>query len=194
MMNILSEIRVAAVATVMLIIVLCGVYPLAVWGIAQVAFPYQANGSLIVRNGKTIGSERIAQNFSGPQYFRSRPSAAGDTGYDAASSGGSNLGPLSGKLVESVKERVETYRAENGLAKTVPVPADAVTASASGLDPDISVRNALLQAGRVARERRIGEESVKRMIRVCTQGRDLGIFGEERVNVLQLNLALDGIR
>ncbi len=131
-----------------------------VWGVAQTLFPDKANGSLIMRNGKIIGSELLAQNFTDPKYFHPRPSAAGDAGYDATSSGGSNLGPTSKKLIDSVKERVEAYRSENNLPRMVPVPADAVTASASGLDPHISVKNALIQASRVAKARDMNEKDV----------------------------------
>jgi K+-transporting ATPase ATPase C chain len=192
MKNLVTEIRIALVATILLALIVCGVYPVVVWGIAQVIIPHKANGSLIIRDGKVIGSELIAQNFTDPKYFHPRPSSAGDTGYDAASSGGSNLGPISKKLLDSVQERVEAYRTENKLLPTVPIPADAVTASASGLDPHITVANALLQASRVAKARGLTEDAVKAMIRAQTEGRDLGVLGEQRVNVLKLNLALDG--
>ena len=194
MKNLFSELRIALIATFSLAILLCGIYPLVVWGVAQMVFPHQANGSLIVQNGKIVGSELLAQNFTGPKYFHPRPSSAGDTGYDGGSSGGSNLGPTSKKLIDSVKKRVEAYREENGLPASVPVPADAVTASASGLDPHISVPNALTQASRVAKARGLGPEVVQAMVKAHTEGRDLGLFGEERVNVLKLNLALDGRR
>jgi len=194
MKNLVSELRIALIATFSLAIMLCGIYPLAVWGIAQVFFTDKANGSLIVQDGKIVGSELLAQNFKSPRYFHPRPSSAGETGYDGGSSGGSNLGPTSKKLIDSVKERVETYRAENSLPAAVPVPADAVTASASGLDPHISVPNALIQASRVAKVRGLGQEVVHAMVKEHTEGRDLGLFGEERVNVLKLNLALDSRR
>lgn len=194
MKKLFSELRTALIATFSLAILLCGIYPLVVWGLAQVIFPHQANGSLIVQNGKIVGSELLAQNFTGPKYFHPRPSSAGDTGYDGGSSGGSNLGPTSKKLIDSVKERVEAYREENGLPASVPVPADAVTASASGLDPQISVANALIQASRIAKTRGLGEKAVRTMVKAHTEGRDLGLFGEERVNVLKLNLALDSRR
>jgi K+-transporting ATPase ATPase C chain len=192
MKNIVSDLRISLVATLALGLIVCGIYPVIVWGLAQTLFPYQSNGSLIVQNGEIVGSELIAQNFVGPQYFHPRPSFAGDTGYDAAHSGGSNLGPLSKELLDSVSKRVQDYRTENNLPGDVPVPADAVTASASGLDPDISMANALLQAGRVAKARGLTLDNVKAMIRAHTRGRDLGLLGEERVNVLKLNLALDG--
>jgi potassium-transporting ATPase KdpC subunit len=191
MKNLISELRVSVVATLALAVIVCGIYPLVVWGVAQTLFPEKANGSIIVRDGKTIGSELLAQNFTDSKYFHPRPSAAGDVGYDATSSGGSNLGPTSKKLIDSVKERVEAYRAENNLPSTVPVPADAVTASASGLDPHVSVKNALIQAGRVAKARGISAKAILAKVQAHTEGRTLGILGEPRVNVLTLNLSLD---
>ena len=191
MKNMLSELRVAVVAVFSLAVVLCGAYPLVVWVISQGLFPHEAGGSLIQRGGTLVGSELIAQNFSRPKYFHPRPSAAGEAGYDGANSGGTNLGPLSKKLAESVKNRVEAYRFENGLPPDLPVPADAVTASGSGLDPHISLKNAFLQAPRVAQARGIGTEVIEIIIRANTEGRDFGVFGEPRVNVLKLNLALD---
>ena len=191
MKNMLSELRVAAFATLSLAVLLCGVYPLVVWALSQGLFPNEAGGSMIQRGGDIVGSELIAQNFSSPKYFHPRPSAAGEAGYDAGNSSGSNLGPLSKKLIDAVKERVETFRTENGLPPDAPVPADAVTASGSGLDPHISLRNALLQASRVANARGIRREALEKMVHANTEGRDLGIFGERRVNVLKLNLALD---
>jgi K+-transporting ATPase ATPase C chain len=191
--NIINELRISIIATVCLAILLCGVYPAIVWGIAQGLFHSQANGSLIEVKGQVVGSSLLAQSFTGAGYFHPRPSAAGD-GYDAVSSGGSNLGPTSQKLITAVKERVAAYRAENNLAPGVLIPVDAVTASASGLDPHISVKNALLQASRVAGVRGIGEEALRKMIVSNTEGRDLGIFGEPRVNVLMLNLDMDGKR
>jgi K+-transporting ATPase ATPase C chain len=191
MKNMLSELRVAVVATFFLAVVLCGVYPLVVWVLSQGLFPHEAGGSLIQRSGNIVGSELIAQNFSSPKYFHPRPSAAGEAGYDAGNSSGSNLGPLSKKLVDAVKERVEAYRAENGLAPHALVPADAVTASSSGLDPHIGLKNAFLQAPRVAQARGVGSEALEKIIRANTEGRDFGIFGEPRVNVLKLNLVLD---
>ena len=185
------EVRVSIVATLALAIVVSGVYPLIVWAIGQGLFPQQAGGSLIQRNGTVVGSELIAQNFESSGYFHPRPSAAGDAGYDASSSSGSNLGPLSKKLLDAVKERAEAYRNQNGLAPDALVPADAVTASGSGLDPHISLRNAELQASRVATSRGLTRETVFRLVSENTEGRDLGIFGEPRVNVLKLNLMLD---
>jgi len=189
--SILNELRISLIATLCLAVLLCGIYPVVVWGIAQGLFPSQANGSLVSVKGQVIGSSLLAQNFTGAGYFHPRPSAAGD-GYDAVSSGGSNLGPTSQKLIDAVKERVAAYHAENKLAPEVLIPADAVTASASGLDPHISLKNAMLQASRVAKARGIGEEALRKMIVSHTEGRDLGIFGEPRVNVLMLNLDMDG--
>ncbi|MFP5213834.1 MAG: K(+)-transporting ATPase subunit C [Acidobacteriota bacterium] len=186
----LSEMKTALMATLTLAVIVCGLYPFMVWAVAQTVFPVRANGSLVERDGRIVGSALIGQNFVGAAYFHPRPSAAGD-GYDAANSGGSNLGPLSKKLFDSVKERAEAYRNENGLAPDVPIPADAVTASASGLDPHISVSNAELQAARVARARGLTLEEVRRAIHKFTEPPDLGFLGEPRVNVLKINLALD---
>jgi K+-transporting ATPase ATPase C chain len=194
MKNAMVELRIAAAATLSLALVVCGIYPVLVWAISQGLFPYEANGSLIRRGGRTIGSELIAQSFESPQYFHPRPSAAGEVGYDAAGSSGSNLGPLSKKLLDDVKLRVDSYRAENDLPPGIPVPADAVTASGSGLDPHISLQNARLQARRVAQARAIGLEEVEKAIRAHTESRALGVFGEQRINVLKLNLAMDGKR
>jgi K+-transporting ATPase ATPase C chain len=191
--ELLQEIKVSVLATLALIVILCGVYPLVVWGIAQIVFSGQANGSLVERQGKIVGSSLLAQKFSGPQYFHPRPSAAGDIGYDGTSSGGSNLGPLSRKLIEQVKERVDKYRTENNLSAATLVPADAVTASGSGLDPHISWRNAGLQTARVARARNLSADKVNRLIQDVTEGPDLGFLGEPGVNVLRLNLALDAL-
>ena len=191
--ELLQEIKVSVLATLALLVILCGVYPLVVWGIAQVVFPNQANGSLVEVRGKIVGSGLLAQNFSGPQYFHPRPSAAGDAGYDGASSGGSNLGPLSQKLLDQVKERVDKYRADNNLPAATLVPADAVTASGSGLDPHISSRNAVIQAPRVAQARKLSADKVNRLIQEVTEGPDLGFLGEPGVNVLRLNLALDAL-
>jgi len=186
-----QEVKISALVIVALAILVCGFYPLIVWGVAQVAFPFQTNGSLIERRGQVVGSALIAQNFSSPQYFHPRPSAAGDTGYDGTSSGGSNLGPLSQKLIDQVKERIAAYRAENHLTPDTPIPADAVTCSASGLDPHISLRNAALQAARVGAARGLSPEQIKQQIENCVDGPGLDFLGEPGVNVLRLNLALD---
>lgn len=186
----IREIRTSLLATAALVVLLCGLYPLAVWGPAQIIFPAKANGSLLTRDGKVVGSGLIAQGFAGEKYFHPRPSAAGG-GYDALASGASNLGPLAKDLIEKVSGRVAAYRAENGLEPGAPLPADAVTASGSGLDPHISLRNAALQTPRIARARGMTEVEVRDLIAALSEGRDLGIFGEARVNVLKLNLALD---
>ncbi len=191
--ELLQEVKVSVLATLALLIILCGAYPLVVWGIAQIVFPGQANGSLVERQGKIVGSGLLAQAFNGAQYFHPRPSAAGDVGYDGASSGGSNLGPLSQKLIDQVKERVASYRTENNLPAATLVPADAVTASGSGLDPHISLRNAEIQAPRVAQARKVSADKVNKIIQNCTEGPDLGFLGEPGVNVLRLNLALDAL-
>jgi len=191
MKDLIAQLRISLTATLFLAVLLCGIYPLAVWLVAQGVFPANANGSLVVRNGKIFGSSLISQGFTGPKYFHPRPSAAGQ-GYDATRSGGSNLGPTSRKLVETVRQRVDAYRSENNLPPDAPVPADAVTASASGLDPHISLKNALLQASRVVKARGLSEDIVLKEIKHYTEGRGLGVLGEPRVNVLMLNLALDG--
>jgi potassium-transporting ATPase KdpC subunit len=186
-----SEIRGAVFATLILAIVCCGLYPLVVFGISQALFRDKANGSLIVdQDGTVRGSKLLAQGFTADKYFHPRPSAAGN-GYDAASSGGSNLGPTSQKLNDAIKDRVAAYRKENGLSETEPVPADAVTASGSGLDPQISLRNAELQTPRVAKARGLSEEKVRELVQQNTDGRNLGVLGDPGVNVLELNLALD---
>ena len=191
MKDLMRELRISLTATLLLAVILCGIYPMIVWGLAQGLFPAKANGSLIVKSGKTLGSSLIGQGFTGPKYFHLRPSAAG-RGYDAASSGGSNLGPLSRKFVDEVGKRIIVYRAENDLASDERVPVDAVTASASGLDPHITVRNAVLQAKRVAKARSLPVGLVMEKIDAHTEGRTLGILGEPSVNVLMLNLDLDG--
>jgi K+-transporting ATPase ATPase C chain len=187
----LSELRGAAMVTLILAVVCCGFYPLIVFGIAQVCFANKANGSLIVAtNGTVRGSRLIGQQFTSEKYFHSRPSAAGN-GYDAANSGGSNLGPTSRKLNDVIKGRIESYRKENGLKESDSVPADAVTASGSGLDPHISIHNAEIQTARVAKARGLTVERVSDMVRATTDQPDIGFLGEPAVNVLRLNLALD---
>ena len=179
--------------TIVTTILLGVVYPLVVTGLAQVLFHDKANGQLIERDGKIIGSRIIGQGFSSPGYFRSRPSAAG-TGYDAANSSGTNLGPTNKKLIDSVKAAVDAARLENPAACPEPcrgVPIDLVTSSASGLDPHLSPAAADFQAPRVAREREIPESEVRRLVSEHSQGRQFGFLGEPVVNVLELNLALD---
>ena len=165
-------------------------YPGVVTGLCQLFFKRQANGSLIVKDGRVIGSSLIGQNFAKPEYFHPRPSAAGNDGYDASSSSGSNLGPTSQKLVDRVKGDVATFRKDNPDYHG-PIPADIVTASGSGLDPDISPASAHAQAARVAAARGVPVEEVNRLIDAHTEGPSLGVFGDPRVNVLQLNMALD---
>ncbi len=169
-------------------------YPLAVTGGAQVTMKHRANGSLVTSDGHAVGSSLIGQNFADPKYFHPRPSAAGQNGYDGLSSSPSNLGPSNQKLLDAVAERVKAYREANGLASTDRVPVDAVTASASGLDPHISVANADLQAARVARARGVAVSAVMSLVARHTQARQWGILGEKVVNVLELNLALDRLR
>lgn len=182
----------AAVRAILVFSVLCGiVYPLVATGVAQLAFSDAANGSLIERGGHVVGSRLIGQPFDGDEWFHPRPSAAGD-GYDGMASSASNLGPTNDELLATVSERVDAYRAANHLGPDVDVPVDAVTASASGLDPHISVANARLQARRVARARGIPVDDVRRLIDEHTSGRVLAFLGEPAVNVLELNLALDG--
>jgi potassium-transporting ATPase KdpC subunit len=191
MKELFSEIRGAIMATLVIAVVCCGLYPLIVFGISQTLFHDKANGSLILdKDGAVRGSRLLAQGFTAEKYFHPRPSAAGN-GYDAANSGGSNLGPTSQKLNDAIKDRIGAYRKENSLSENEPVPADAVTASGSGLDPDISVRNAELQIPRVAKARAVSEEKLRELIEQNTDARDLGLLGDPGVNVLTLNRALD---
>jgi|HubBroStandDraft_1064217.scaffolds.fasta_scaffold45951_2 potassium-transporting ATPase KdpC subunit len=170
------------------------VYPVAVYLLAHLMFPRQANGSLIVRNGSVVGSELIGQNFTSARYFHGRPSAAGDKGYDATASGGSNLGPTNKALIDVARTRLKDLLAQNPGSQPSQVPIDLVTASASGLDPHISVDAAELQVPRVAGARGLPEEQLRGLIRTHTEGRWAGLFGEPRVNVLMLNLALDDLK
>jgi K+-transporting ATPase ATPase C chain len=189
------HLRTAVLMVVVLTVLLGILYPLIMTGVSQVLFPSQANGSLVRDgSGNVIGSAILGQNFTDPKYFHPRPSAAGSDGYDATSSGGSNLGPTNQKLLDQVKDRAEAYRQENGLADDALVPVDAVTASASGLDPDISPANARLQAKRVAQARALSEQQVRTLVDENTEPRTLFVLGEPRVNVLKLNLALDATR
>ena len=187
-------------------VLVCGLaFPGVITAFAQTLFPKQANGSLVVQDGKVVGSTLLGQTFTKPEYFHSRPSAAG-AGYDASNSSGTNLGPTSDKLLngvhdpknpsgdfDGVKDLVEAYRTENGLAADAPLPADAVTRSASGLDPHISPRNAELQAARVAKARGLSVEQVRVLIRENTEASFAGLFGDPGINVLRLNRALDGM-
>jgi K+-transporting ATPase ATPase C chain len=186
-MNLIQNLRIAVLMTIVTTLLLGVAYPLAVTGVAQMLFRDKANGQLIERNGQVIGSRIIGQAFSSPGHFHARPSAAG-TGYDASNSGGSNLGPTNRKLVDAVTANVKAAKKENPGA---PVPIDLVTASASGLDPHISPAAALFQVPRVARERQVSEAEVRQLVAAHTEGRQLGFLGEPRVNVLLLNLALD---
>jgi potassium-transporting ATPase KdpC subunit len=185
--NLTQNLRTAVLMTFVTTLLLGLVYPLAITGLAQVLFRDKANGQLIERNGQVVGSRIIGQAFSSPGHFHGRPSAAG-AGYDAANSAGSNLGPTNKKLIAAVTANVEAARNEN---PGVPVPIDLVTASASGLDPDISPAAALFQVPRVARELGVAEEVVRQLVAAHTAGRQWGFLGEPRVNVLVLNLALD---
>jgi K+-transporting ATPase ATPase C chain len=205
----LKEFRPALMSTLAFVVLAGLLFPFVITCLAQVAFPKQAQGSLITRGGKVVGSELIGQNFALPTYFHPRPSAAG-SGYDPTSSGGTNLGPTSDKLIngihkklpngkddpgnfDGVKDLAAAYRKDNGLAPNQPIPADAVTRSASGLDPNISPENAMLQAPRVAQTRSVPLDTVKNLVDQNTSGRALGLFGEARVNVLTLNIALDKV-
>jgi K+-transporting ATPase ATPase C chain len=191
-MSILKEIKTSVIITLVLLIICCGIYPLMVWSAGQVLFPHQANGSLVMDgNGKPIASTLLGQTFSADKYFNPRPSAAG-TGYDSTSSSGSNYGATSKALHDAVQQRVADYRKANNLPDTQSVPADAVEASGSGLDPHISVKNALVQLPRVAKARSMSEDDLKKLIDQYTDGRDFGILGELGVNIVKLNLALDG--
>ncbi|HEX7520947.1 MAG TPA: potassium-transporting ATPase subunit KdpC [Acidimicrobiia bacterium] len=188
--QVMPAIRILLVFTVLLGLA----YPLAMTGIARGLFNPEANGSLVKRNGRTVGSKLIGQSFAKPQYFHPRPSAAGTNGYDGTASAGSNLGPANRELINSVKQRAAAYRKENELAPNTLVPVDAVTASFSGLDPQISVANARLQTPRVARARGMSTAAVTRLVDAHTTRRTFGVLGEDAVNVLQLNLALDASR
>ena len=196
----LVSLLIPAITTALWFIVLCGlIYPLVTTAVANVIFPHQAQGSLITVNGKVVGSELIGQNFAAPKYFHPRPSATTKTGttdkaepYNAAQSGASNYGTTNKKLIDGAKDAANAYRKENTLAADASVPVDAVTASGSGLDPDISIANANLQVKRVAQARNLPVAQIQQLVQQNTTGRQIGILGEPRVNVLKLNLALDG--
>ncbi len=201
----MKQLRPALLLTLFFVLVTGLAFPAVITGIAQVAFPKQANGSLMVQDGKVVGSELIGQNFTRPQYFHPRPSAAG-AGYDAANSSGTNLGPTSDKLIhgvhdpknpsgdfDGVADLAKKYRAENDLAPDAILPADAVARSASGLDPHISPRNAELQAARVAKARGLDVAKVKALVAANTDAAFIGVFGDPAVNVLALNRVLDGL-
>jgi len=190
-MSILKEIKITVSVTVLLLVICCGIYPVFVFGAGQLFFPQKANGSLVLdADGKPIASTLLGQTFTADKYFAPRPSAAG-TGYDSTSSSGSNYGATSQALHDAVKQRVADYRKANNLPDTQLVPADAVTASGSGLDPHISINNALLQVPRVAKARGMSENDLKTLVDQYTDGRDFGILGEPGVNIIKLNLALD---
>lgn len=195
----LRQLRPAILVTLLLTLILGVIYPLAVMGVAQVAFPSQANGSLVYVNGKPVGSRLIGQYWTQPQYFHGRPSATvnlqgAPAPYQANNSGGSNLGPTNKVLIQTVRQRIAALKKENpDVAPGTPIPVDLVTASASGLDPDISVAGAYYQIPRVAKARHLSQATVRRIVDAHITGRFLGLFGEPRVDVLEVNLALDGL-
>jgi potassium-transporting ATPase KdpC subunit len=186
----LSQLWPALRINIFLMVLLGVAYPLAVTGVAQLIFPHQANGSLITKGGQVVGSELIGQNFTKPEYFQPRPSAAGNDGYDPTASGGYNYGPTNQKLIDRVKASVDKFHKDNPDYQG-PIPADLLTGSGSGLDPDISPASAQVQAQRVAKARAISADQVNQLVAQYTQSPDLGLLGEPRVNVLKLNLALD---
>lgn len=185
----LSELKPAILITIFLTVLTGLLYPLGITAVTQAIFPRQANGSLIERDGKVIGSQLIGQNFTKPEYFHPRPSAAG-SGYDAANSGGANLGPTNPALSDRLTKDAAQFRKDNP-DYTGPIPADAITASASGLDPEISPANAMAQAPRISKARGVPLDAVQNLISTNTRQRELGVLGEPRVNVLLLNMALD---
>jgi K+-transporting ATPase ATPase C chain len=185
-----EQLRPAVVSAISLTLLTGCIFPLVLFALGRLLYPGQAAGSLVTRGGGVIGSRLIGQDFTRPEYFHPRPSAAG-AGYDGTSSGGTNLSPSNRKLIEGVRQLAEDYRRRNGLPPDATVPIDAVTCSGSGLDPNISPENAALQVPRVARARRLSEDVVRRLLAVHTQGRQLGFMGNPRVSVLDLNLALD---
>jgi K+-transporting ATPase ATPase C chain len=188
-----AQLRAAIVSLILLMVITGVIYPLAVTGLAQALFPHQANGSIIIKDGHVLGSELIGQPFDDPKYFWGRLSATSPFPYNAAASSGSNLGPLNSDLVKAAQARINALRALDP-GNTAPIPVDLVTASASGLDPHISVAAALYQVPRVARERGLSQDQVRSLLTQLTEGRQFGVLGEPRVNVLKLNLALDGVQ
>jgi K+-transporting ATPase ATPase C chain len=186
----MKQVKITILATITLTILFGLAYPLVFTGLAQVLFPHQANGSLVTVNGKVVGSELIGQTFTKPEYFHGRPSAAGKDGYDAANSSGSNLGPTNKALIDRVKADAQKFRAENP-TYTGPIPADLLTSSGSGLDPHISPASAEAQVARVAQARGITPDRISELVARHTEGRQWGVFGEPRVNVLLLNIDLD---
>jgi len=187
-----DQIRITVISLLLFTIVFGIIYPFAIYVAGQFFFPNHSNGSIVKdQQNRIVGSKLIGQNFSSDHYFHPRPSYAGENGYDAMASGASNLGPTSRKLIEALQGRIENYRTENQLSPSEQIPADAVTASGSGLDPHISVQNALFQANRVAANRHIPLNILRDLIRKETSKRWLGVFGEKRVNVLLLNLEMD---
>ena len=197
--ELIDQVRPAILTTLGLTVLTGCIFPLLLFAIACPLFPRQVKGSLVTRDGVAVGSELVGQAFTKPEYFHSRPSAAG-SGYDGTASGGTSLGPNNSKLINGeenfagIRQLAEEYRRENALPPDAPIPIDAVTRSGSGLDPHISVPNAVLQVPRVARSRGLREEVVGHLVAEYTEGRQLGIFGEPRVSVLMLNLALDQIK
>jgi K+-transporting ATPase ATPase C chain len=188
--NTLSHTVTSLIYTVVTVVLFGFAYPLIIWAIASIAFPHQAGGSLVTDNGTVVGSEIVGQLFKKPQYFQGRPSAAGNNGYDPTSTGGTNFGPTSKKLIDTTRSTIEALKKANPDA-TGPVPMDLVTSSASGIDPDISPEGAYYQAPRVAKARGLSVDAVRAIVAAHITPRQLGIFGEPRVNVLDLNRALD---
>ncbi|MFZ0887020.1 MAG: potassium-transporting ATPase subunit KdpC [Candidatus Binataceae bacterium] len=187
----MRELAISIKMTIVLTLVAGLAYPLAMVGLARVLFPFQSAGSPIRRDGQVVGSALIGQNFTSPRYFHGRPSSAGDKGYDATASGGSNLAPTNRSLIDTVRKRLKETAQSEAVSSPAQVPVDLVTASASGLDPDISPAAAELQVARVAKLRHLSEDRVRELVSRNLSSRFLGIFGEPRVNVLMLNLALD---